>query len=447
MTVNQLQLLMIYLGINLWLLIPAMTHCSKTEKKTSIKIFWFTMMILLNILGVLIYWLSHNSKYFNSSKNDFKMEQDLLFTGLVMAYELLSFPMMISLENNKLIMMCLLGSLILGFINHFLMVREASLLYLIIPFIQVACIVSANILTVSNDYRIIILVVVISILNEYPVDFSKKFAFFPLFLYMAITSSVMFLRDQATYLETLIFIIRNSITYIVVVGAFYLGRKHILLNKKLQIMTKELREKNQKIEEISLLKERSRMAREIHDTLGHTLTGAIIQLEAAKKLIYIDQEKTLATIEKTQEITRDGFLEVKRAIHALRPVLIEDGNLKDALEALFEKVENDCHVVIDGHIRGEAPIEAARKVSLYRIIQESITNSIRHGQASRINISLENKEDHVEISIHDNGLGCENILEGNGLQGIRERVYSHQGRLEIKSKDNEGFHLSIFIPK
>jgi signal transduction histidine kinase len=212
-------------------------------------------------------------------------------------------------------------------------------------------------------------------------------------------------------------------------------------------MTKELKEKNQKIEEISLLKERSRMAREIHDTLGHTLTGAIIQLEAAKKLIYIDQDKTLLAIEKTQQINRDGFLEVKRAIHALRPVLIEDGNLKDALEALFEKVENDCHVLIDRHIKGDGPIEAASKVSLYRIIQESITNSIRHGQASRIDLSLENKDEHIEVTMHDNGLGCEMIQEGNGLKGIRERVYSHQGRLEIKSKVNEGFHLKVFIPK
>lgn len=212
-------------------------------------------------------------------------------------------------------------------------------------------------------------------------------------------------------------------------------------------MTRELKEKNQRIEEISLLKERNRIAREIHDTLGHTLTGAIIQLEAAKKLINIDQEKTRLAIEKTQQITRDGFLEVRRAIHALKPLLIEDGNLKDALEALFEKVENDFNVTIERHIKGDSPIEESCKVSLYRMVQESMTNSIRHGHASRIVLSFENRENYVEISIHDNGVGCERIEEGNGLKGIRERVFYHHGKISIKSKTNEGFHLKIVIPK
>lgn len=136
-------------------------------------------MSLFNILGVLVYWLSHSSKLLKSPKEDLETEQDLLFIGLVLAYELVSFPMILNSGDNKLLMMCLLGTLILGFINHFVLVREASLLYLVVPFIQVACIVSANILTVSNDYKIIILVVVISILNEYPIEFSKNLLYSP----------------------------------------------------------------------------------------------------------------------------------------------------------------------------------------------------------------------------------------------------------------------------
>lgn len=376
-----------------------------------------------------------------------KLDRHKIFIALVFAYEMISLPIIMRNSENIVLTVFLAMALILTFVNHFIIAGKVSVFYLIIPFIQVLSIIAVDLLAESSEFKIIILIVVVSILNEYPIEFSRKFALFPLVLYMGISVLFMIFIDSESFETIGVYVIRNSIIYVLVVGTFYIGRKQILLNNQLKDMTRELRENNRKLEEISIVKERNRIAREIHDTLGHTLTGAIIQLEAAKKLIDVDRDKTLEAIEKTQKITREGFVEVKRAIQALRPVLIEEGNLKDSLEALFEKIENDFKVSIESRIFTDELRDKSMEVSLYRIIQESITNSIRHGDATKIQITLENRVTSIELSVTDNGKGCSTIREGSGLQGIKERINGYLGQVQILSTPNEGFQLQVTIPK
>ncbi len=399
--------------MNLWILIPPLKHWAQKGKKDSAD----------------------------------KLDRHKIFIALVFAYEMISLPIIMRNSENIVLTVFLAIALILVFVNHFIIAGKVSVFYLIIPFIQVLSIIAVDLLAESSEYKIIILIVVVSILNEYPIAYSRKFALFPLILYMGVSVLFMIFVDGESYATIGVYVIRNSIIYVLVVGTFYIGRKQILLNNQLKDMTRELRENNRKLEEISIVKERNRIAREIHDTLGHTLTGAIIQLEAAKKLIDVDRDKTLEAIEKTQKITREGFMEVKRAIQALRPVLIEEGNLKDSLEALFEKTENDFQVSIESRIFTDELRDKSMEVSLYRIIQESITNSIRHGDATKIKILLENRMTTIELSIIDNGKGCSAIHEGFGLRGIKERINGYLGHVQIISNPNEGFQLQATIPK
>lgn len=444
----QLQILAIYMCINLFILIPALNHCKKGEKRKKVSLLWMMTMVIFNLPGVMLYWISHKKRKVIQStmETDYKLNRHLVFIGLVIAYEMISLLLIIDNAQNTLLILFLVATLILTFVNHLVIAGNKSVLYLVIPFIQVLGIIIVDLLATTNDFKIIVLIVIVSILNEYPIDFSKRFIMMPLVLYMGVTGLFFLLVDGKSLWFVGIYIVRNTITYILVVGAFYIGRKQFLLNQQLHNMNWELRENNRQLEEINLIRERNRIAREIHDSLGHTLTGAIIQLEAAKKLIHIDLDKTLEAIEKTQNITREGFMDVKRAIQALRPILIEEGNLTDSLEALFEKVENDFNITIIRAINSNINIEENLKVSIYRIIQEAITNSIRHGSATRIDIGLEKRETAIELLINDNGKGCSNIQENYGLKGIRERVFSHRGQIRILSNPNQGFQLQIFIP-
>jgi len=208
----------------------------------------------------------------------------------------------------------------------------------------------------------------------------------------------------------------------------------------------ELKNKTLELEEASIVKERNRIAREIHDTLGHTLTGAIIQLEVAKKLVQIDQDKTAETIQKVQNITRQGFSELKRAIKALHPIMIEDNTLSDGLVLLFQSVKSDFDYLISYKIDIPEVISNDVKVSVYRMIQELITNSIRHGGAKKMNLSIECQFDMLRINSNDDGKGCKTIIEGNGLKGIRERVEKLNGQTYFASKKGNGFCAIINIP-
>jgi signal transduction histidine kinase len=180
--------------------------------------------------------------------------------------------------------------------------------------------------------------------------------------------------------------------------------------------------------------------------LGHTLTGAIVQLEVARKMVRVDEDKAVEAIDKTQKITRDGFAEVKRAIKALRPIMIEDSTLEEALEALIDKTQNHCQVVINANIEKGIIQDENTKITIYRIIQEAITNSIRHGEATEIDIKIDKTDkDALMITVSDNGKGCKTISEGYGLKGIKERVQLLEGKMATHSEYGKGFELALTL--
>lgn len=220
------------------------------------------------------------------------------------------------------------------------------------------------------------------------------------------------------------------------------------VNKELEEAYKQLINTSSHLQELSIEKERNRMAREIHDTLAHTLTAVLVQLEACKKLIGVDSSKAKVEIEKAQESTRDGLIDVKNAIKALRPKILENSSLKGAINKLIQDIEDISNVKVYLHesLLQELELSSAMEVALFRVIQESITNAIRHGAAEEINIFLTISEDILHLDIFDNGRGCSHVREGYGLKGIMERVKSLNGTAYFSSTVGKGFRTQIAIP-
>ena len=200
------------------------------------------------------------------------------------------------------------------------------------------------------------------------------------------------------------------------------------------------------LEEAGILKERSCIAREIHDTLGHSLTGAIIQLEVARKLIDKNSDKALEAIIRSQEITRSGFNDVKRAIKALNPLGIEELSLSECVHQLIQEARDSYNFNIEHEIDLPDNLPDTLKIPICRIIQEIITNSIRHGEASSMELTMECHNSILRIQSHDNGKGCAKLQEGNGLRGIRERIDQVGGQVRFSSQEGNGFTVLIHIP-
>lgn len=444
---NEIIMLGIYVLVNLMVLVPAIKSVLRNERLVGLRILWWCIIGLFNLTGALAYYLIKRDELnlVTSREDDSNTDRKHIFIGLMIIYEVISFPLIMNNRGSTVILVSTIAILLLAFINHHRYVSTDTLGILMAIF-QIAGIISVNLLAVTDEFKVIILVVIINVMNEYPLQFIKRIAGAAFLLHMGANAAVFFFMDGLHPLEIALYILRNSITYALVVGAFYIGKKHIRLNHELQRLNLELREVNRELEESSIMRERTRIARDIHDTLGHTMTGAIIQLEAAKKLIHVDADKSLEAINKSQQITRDGLDEVKKAIKTLRPVNIEDGVLVDALEALFPQSEKNFGIQIKREIQIGDIRDDALKVTLYRIIQEAITNSVRHGDATELTVIIKDKRNDIELVIVDNGKGCSSVHEGYGLRGIRERVQSFDGQVKIRTRLNEGFQVLITIP-
>jgi signal transduction histidine kinase len=219
------------------------------------------------------------------------------------------------------------------------------------------------------------------------------------------------------------------------------------INAELEQAYTKLIENSAVAEKLSVEQERTRMAREIHDTLAHTLTTLIVQLEVCKKLSSMDPARLPTELEKAQELSRSGFNDVKRSIKALRPQVMEEKSFFDSIISIInETMENtNVHITLNDLLSTDIKIPSHMEVALFRVIQESITNSIRHGQAHEIKINIKKDKDMLRLCIVDNGIGCTNIKKGYGMQGIQERIESLHGSVEFSSLQGKGFKTEVSI--
>lgn len=195
-------------------------------------------------------------------------------------------------------------------------------------------------------------------------------------------------------------------------------------------------------EQLAADQERTRMARELHDTLAHTLTAVVVSLEAGKKLMSKNPEKALAEISKSQEQARRGLEEVRNTVKTLRSGDLETMDLSAAIKSLARDYAGSG-IVIEYEHDDTLKLNSNLETNLYRIIQESITNSVRHGQANMITVKLNESEEGLLLEIEDNGKGCSEVVEGYGLRGIRERASELGGRVVFQNSSKGGFLVSL----
>lgn len=206
----------------------------------------------------------------------------------------------------------------------------------------------------------------------------------------------------------------------------------------------KLKEYAKRVEELTVVEERNRIARDLHDTLGHNMTGTIMEIELASHIIDKDTEKAKIMLERAKKSAREGLARIREVVETLKP---DKGICKgiDSIKELTDNFSNKTGVKIGLNVKGNIiNTNPSVDVTLYRIIQESLTNSVRHGEADSINIYIEYSKSTISFWIRDNGIVSENFEEGFGLKGIRERIKSLGG--EVKFIIDNGFITKGFIP-
>lgn len=171
------------------------------------------------------------------------------------------------------------------------------------------------------------------------------------------------------------------------------------------------------------IKERNRLAREIHDTLGHALTGIIAGLDASIVTMDYAPEATKEQLSKIRAAAQHGIKDVRRSMHMLRPEDLETLPLKEAVGKVVREFGETSGVKIQLQFDNfPEKLREDQTEVLYRIVQEALTNASRHGHATEVKIFMVQENDYLKILIRDNGLGCAHIKKGFGLHHMSERV-------------------------
>jgi signal transduction histidine kinase len=205
----------------------------------------------------------------------------------------------------------------------------------------------------------------------------------------------------------------------------------------------KLREYATKVEELATTTERNRLAREIHDTLGHYLTVINVQLEAARCVIDADREQARDVLGKAQVLTQDGLSEVRRSVAALRTSPTGSRPLTQILSSLADECRA-TGIATEFVIKGEPRLLSPQAdLTLYRAAQEGLTNVRKHAQAKNAKLTLDYLGGKVLLAVEDDGVGGNRNHEGFGLLGIRERVQLIGGQVYIRTAEGEGFRLVV----
>lgn len=215
--------------------------------------------------------------------------------------------------------------------------------------------------------------------------------------------------------------------------------------EELEFANKKLQQYSEKVEEMTVLSERNRLAGEIHDNAGHKLTALIMELDICGKLIDRDKEKTKNELEKAAQLARDTLSEIRKSVREIMPAKLEELTGVSAIKQLIREFEKNTKIPVklnlsDNRYRLSPTVD----VTIYRTIQEALTNCAKYGQAKIITVDLIFKQSCILLNIKDDGKGTVEFIKGVGLSTMEERIHYLGGTIDFDG--NEGFGINAIIP-
>ena len=217
------------------------------------------------------------------------------------------------------------------------------------------------------------------------------------------------------------------------------------LNQMIEDKNQTLVQYAKQIENLTLVGERNRMARDLHDTLGHSFISYILGLDAVLYLMDSNPSQAKKKIEELRHYASENLDQIRETIHEMGTE--QDISVTNHFSALIDEFSAYTNTKVDLHIIGEEyDLNHSIRMALLRCLQESLTNAKRHGRAKDISINLSFKEDGVELLIEDHGVGTDHLQYGFGLNSMRERLSSLNGRLQLDSSKSLGTKVMCQIP-
>jgi two-component system sensor histidine kinase UhpB len=191
--------------------------------------------------------------------------------------------------------------------------------------------------------------------------------------------------------------------------------------------------------------ERRRVARELHDEVGQTLTAMLLQVEGLAGTLPASAQ---ADLDELRETARTGAEEVRRIAQRLRPEALEELGLQAAMLALLDGVTAQAHISTQHTIERDLPLDADDELVVYRVAQEALTNVVRHADATTVSLSLTADDGAVVLRVSDDGRGIEpELLDSSyGIRGMRERALLIGAKIDVRSQPGAGTTVELVVP-
>lgn len=230
----------------------------------------------------------------------------------------------------------------------------------------------------------------------------------------------------------------------------YALRQAEIARRRNQDLLEELKTTQRQLRDLAVTEERTRMARELHDSLGHRLTVSIVQLEGAQRLIPIDPDRAARMIGTMRVEMKEALTELRRTVSALRVPIVDDPRLEGALSDLSQTFQQNTGIATHFTASPGFPeLPKTFRLALYRAAQEGLTNIQRHAMARNAWLKLNADDQEITLVIEDDGKGIDDQREdraGSGLLGLRERATHLGGEVRLAERLGSGTQLNFIVP-
>jgi len=342
------------------------------------------------------------------------------------------------------LVLCAIFGLVYAFRFRALTTSLSLIVYFSIQIsIQIAIFIAVTIIGYPSDGFIFMLFV---LCIQLTVLLPIKSAIPGLVLFYLIFSKDAFLNLDPNGIVTLIFNI-IPIFFVSVLG--YSLRQAEIADSEKERLLKELQAAQNQLQELAITEERTRLSRELHDSLGHQLTVAVVQLEGAQRLIPTKPDQASEMIGAMREELKNALADLRRTVTALRSPIANDLPLESALLTLTQSFQQNTGLATHLSAASTLPeLPEPYRLALYRAAQEGLTNIQRHADAQHAWINLEADDKQITLTIHDDGKGLDQLTEkrsGVGLIGLGERASQLGGELRLTTQPEAGGTKLTFI--
>jgi signal transduction histidine kinase len=220
------------------------------------------------------------------------------------------------------------------------------------------------------------------------------------------------------------------------------------LYNELQAAHEQLQDYVFRVEELAVAQERNRLAREVHDSLGHRMTVSAVQLEGAQRLLAKDPEKAAEMVGTVREQVKQALSELRQTVATLREPVETGMAIEHSLQRLVNSFEDATGLTVNMTVEEITSLPDTHRAVLFRVAQEALTNVQRHANAKSVWLTLFRKENSIRLLIGDNGIGFPEESEGIsfGLSGIRERTIQLGGSCAFEERVGGGAQVSVSLP-